>query len=455
MQRTGCPGWASSGAGDCELQGPVRRPDLGRRVRRLRPRGVHPDSRVELDLVDLGWHKLMADMQVGGKETRPARRSTRSRGAAARSSRPLTSTPIAHPPASNMESRTVASTAQPLVLAADDTTTGADEVGASPSSPASAAAASGTRSAGRMVGSVFTSTQGANNGALFAVFNVNRRSVARALLFQGRHRQAGRRFHGAERARPGGAAVRDDHHDDDHPPGDLHHDDHHGPGGDLDDELTTLRRRPPRRRRRRRPRRRSDVDDLDHGPGGDLHDDEHGPGDARRRPRPRPRRPRSRRRPVRHRLRAPLARTRSTMMATGASTTEGQGLRFAGRSLRGGPQADEAAAAQAGDHTGARDDDSARSLLGWARQRWRRARRLSQRQGLRFPDDPDELNRPQTKRLLKDLEWRGAVRRPLLEPKSYSLIGCDSTRSSARKRCTARYMRSWFARSLAGSPTAS
>jgi hypothetical protein len=73
-----------------------------------------------------------------------------------------------------MEQQTIASTAEPLVLQADDPSTSADE-------GRSFAFVSGLggnsirdqERGGDWWASIYTSTQGANNGALFAVFNVD------------------------------------------------------------------------------------------------------------------------------------------------------------------------------------------------------------------------------------------------------------------------------------------
>ena len=122
-----------------------------------------------------GWHKLMADMQVGGKgdETGWEVYEESRRGGAIIATAHEHSYSRTHL-ISNMESRTVASTAQPLVLAADDTTTGADE-GRSFAFVSGLGGSSirDQERTGAWWASVYTATQGANNGALFAVFNVN------------------------------------------------------------------------------------------------------------------------------------------------------------------------------------------------------------------------------------------------------------------------------------------
>jgi hypothetical protein len=123
-----------------------------------------------------GWHKLMADMQVGGKgnETGWEVYEESRRGGA------IVATAHEHSYSrthllSNMENRTVASTAQPLVMAGDDpTTTGADE-GRSFAFVSGLGGSSirDQERSGDWWASIYTSTQGASNGALFAVFNVN------------------------------------------------------------------------------------------------------------------------------------------------------------------------------------------------------------------------------------------------------------------------------------------
>ena len=122
-----------------------------------------------------GWHKLMNLMQVGGKgdETGWEVYEESRRGGA------IVATAHEHSYSrthlmSSMENQTVASTAQPLVLAADDSNTAADE-------GRSFAFVSGLGGASIRVqqlsgdwwASIYTSTQGADYGALFGVFNVN------------------------------------------------------------------------------------------------------------------------------------------------------------------------------------------------------------------------------------------------------------------------------------------
>ena len=122
-----------------------------------------------------GWHKLMADMQVGGKgdETGWEVYEESRRGGAIIATAHEHSYSRTHL-LSHMENQTVASTSQPLVLAADGAGTSADE--GRTFAFVSGLGGSSIRDqerTGDWWASVYTSTQGANNGALFAVFNVN------------------------------------------------------------------------------------------------------------------------------------------------------------------------------------------------------------------------------------------------------------------------------------------
>jgi hypothetical protein len=122
-----------------------------------------------------GWHKLMSDMQVGGKgdETGWEVYEESRRGGAIIATAHEHSYSRTHL-LSNMENRTVASTAQPLVLAADDAGTSTDE-GRSFAFVSGLGGSSirDQERSGDWWASVYTSTQGASNGALFAVFNVD------------------------------------------------------------------------------------------------------------------------------------------------------------------------------------------------------------------------------------------------------------------------------------------
>jgi hypothetical protein len=122
-----------------------------------------------------GWHKLMSDMQVGGKGNEvgwPVYEESRRGGA-------IIATAHEHSYSrthllSSMQNRTVESTSQPLVLAADDAATDADE--GRTFAFVSGLGGNSIRDqerTGDWWASVYTSTQGASNGALFAVFNVN------------------------------------------------------------------------------------------------------------------------------------------------------------------------------------------------------------------------------------------------------------------------------------------
>jgi hypothetical protein len=121
------------------------------------------------------WHKLMEDMNVGGKgdETGWGVYEASRRGGA------IVATAHEHSYSrthllSSMQNKTVASTAQPLVLAADDPATSADE-------GRSFAFVSGLggnsirdqERTGDWWAAVYTSTQGAEDGALFATFHVD------------------------------------------------------------------------------------------------------------------------------------------------------------------------------------------------------------------------------------------------------------------------------------------
>jgi hypothetical protein len=121
------------------------------------------------------WHKLMTDMQVGGKgdETGWAVYEASRRGGAIIATAHEHSYSRTHS-MSSMEQKSVASTAEPLVLAADDPATAADE-------GRSFAFVSGLggnsirdqERSGDWWAAVYTSTQGAEDGALFATFHVD------------------------------------------------------------------------------------------------------------------------------------------------------------------------------------------------------------------------------------------------------------------------------------------
>src|SRR5262245_48468918 len=122
-----------------------------------------------------GWHKLMADMNVGGKGDEvgwEVYEESRRGGA-------IIATAHEHSYSrthlmSSMEQKTVASTAEPLELAADQAGTPADE-GRSFAFVSGLGGSSirDQERTGDWWAAVYTSTQGASNGALFAVFNVN------------------------------------------------------------------------------------------------------------------------------------------------------------------------------------------------------------------------------------------------------------------------------------------
>jgi hypothetical protein len=120
------------------------------------------------------WHKLMADMQVGGKsdETGWEVYEESRRGGAIIATAHEHSYSRTHL-LSSMEQRTIASTTEPLVLSADTAGTAADE-GRS-FAFVSGLGGSSIRDQERSAAwwaSVYTSTQGADDGALFAVFHV-------------------------------------------------------------------------------------------------------------------------------------------------------------------------------------------------------------------------------------------------------------------------------------------
>lgn len=121
------------------------------------------------------WHKLMADMQVGGKgdETGWGVYEESRRGGAVIATAHEHSYSRTHL-LSSMEQRTVASTAEPLVLAADDPATAADE-GRSFAFVSGLGGSSirDQERTGDWWASVWTDTQGAEDGALFATFHVN------------------------------------------------------------------------------------------------------------------------------------------------------------------------------------------------------------------------------------------------------------------------------------------
>ena len=121
------------------------------------------------------WHKLMSDMQVGGKgdETGWEVYEETRRGGAIIATAHEHSYSRTHL-MSSMENQTVASTAQPLVLAADDPSTSADE--GRTFAFVSGLGGNSIRDqerTGDWWASVYTATQDASNGALFAVFHVN------------------------------------------------------------------------------------------------------------------------------------------------------------------------------------------------------------------------------------------------------------------------------------------
>jgi hypothetical protein len=121
------------------------------------------------------WHKVMADMNVGGKgdETGWGVYEASRRGGAILATAHEHSYSRTHL-MSSMELKSVASTAEPLVLAADDPATAADE-------GRSFAFVSGLggksirdqERSGAWWAAVYTSTQGAEDGALFATFHVD------------------------------------------------------------------------------------------------------------------------------------------------------------------------------------------------------------------------------------------------------------------------------------------
>lgn len=121
------------------------------------------------------WHKVMADMNVGGKgdETGWEVYEESRRGGAIIATAHEHSYSRTHL-MSSMEGLTVASTAEPLVLAADDPATGADE-GRSFAFVSGLGGSSirDQERTGDWWASVYTSTQGAEDGALFATFHVN------------------------------------------------------------------------------------------------------------------------------------------------------------------------------------------------------------------------------------------------------------------------------------------
>ena len=121
------------------------------------------------------WHKVMADMQVGGKgdETGWEVYEESRRGGAIIATAHEHSYSRTHL-LSNMEQRTVASSAEPLVLSADAAGTAADE-GRSFAFVSGLGGSSirDQERSGAWWASVYTSTQGADDGALFAVFHVD------------------------------------------------------------------------------------------------------------------------------------------------------------------------------------------------------------------------------------------------------------------------------------------
>jgi hypothetical protein len=121
------------------------------------------------------WHKLMADMQVGGKgdETGWEVYEASRRGGAIIATAHEHSYSRTHL-LSSMEQRVVASTAEPLVLAADAPATPADEgrTFAFVSGLGGSSIRDQERS-GAWWASIYTSTQGADDGALFATFHVD------------------------------------------------------------------------------------------------------------------------------------------------------------------------------------------------------------------------------------------------------------------------------------------
>jgi hypothetical protein len=121
------------------------------------------------------WHKLMNAMQVGGKgdETGWEVYEESRRGGAIIATAHEHSYSRTHL-MSSMQGLTVASTAEPLVLAADDPATGGDE-GRSFAFVSGLGGSSirDQERTGDWWASVYTSTQGAEDGALFATFHVN------------------------------------------------------------------------------------------------------------------------------------------------------------------------------------------------------------------------------------------------------------------------------------------
>jgi len=121
------------------------------------------------------WHKLMTEMQVGGKgdETGFEVYEASRRGGAIIATAHEHSYSRTHL-LSNMEQRTVASTAEPLVLAADAPATPADE-GRSFAFVSGLGGSSirDQERSGAWWASIYTSTQGADDGALFATFHVD------------------------------------------------------------------------------------------------------------------------------------------------------------------------------------------------------------------------------------------------------------------------------------------